>query len=195
MSIYIYSKISEKIDIFEDIIELIKEKSHEIYLSIEHKRNFGELSRIKEEMKQDDILIIGKLSSLGINKAYILKELNYFISEKKYLVIANIESTYKYGLSQPMNQAVLKTLFDSISLTDTNIINLGSNKRSNAGRSKIEFPDNWDDLYEAWKKEEISSKEFMAKSGLKKATFYNMITEYRDILEANKRFIKKYKLA
>ena len=195
MSIYIYSKISEKIDIFEDVIELIKEKSPNIYVSIEHKRNFGELSKIKEEIKDDDILIIGKLSSLGSNKADILNELNYFISEKKYLVIANIESTYKYGLSQPMNQAVLKTILDSILLTATNIINLGSSKRSKAGRSKIEFPDNWDDLYEAWEKKEISSKEFMAKSGLKKATFYNMITEYREILEANRRFIKKYKLA
>lgn len=194
MAIYIYSKTTEEIDVFEEVIELIKEKDLDIYISVEHKRNFGELHKIKEEMSLDDILLIGKLSSLGINKADVLNELEYFINERKYLVVANVESTYKYGVSQPMNQAVLQTILDSILLTNSNIINLGSSKRSNAGRNKIEFPDNWEDLYEAWEKGKISSKKFMEKSGLKKATFYNMITEYKEILAANYNFIKKYKL-
>lgn len=54
------------------------------------------------------------------------------------------------------------------------------------------FPDGWDKLYEKWKNRTISSKEFMEQSGLKKATFYNMLTEYRTMLEEQNDYLKKY---
>ncbi|EEI86685.1 hypothetical protein HMPREF0072_0782 [Anaerococcus lactolyticus ATCC 51172] len=194
MVIYIYSKTSEKKSVFEDVIEIIRENAKEIIVSIEHNRNFKELENIKKEMVDTDILLIGSLKSLGITNTDIANELDYFIRNGKFLVVCNIESTYKYGIGQPMNRAILKTILDSIALNN-NIVRINSNKKSNVGRSKIEFPDNWEDLYEKWEKEEISSKKFMEESGLKKATFYNMVTEYKEILRANADFVKKFKLA
>ncbi|MDU6872065.1 MAG: hypothetical protein E6413_02840 [Negativicoccus succinicivorans] len=194
MSLYVYTKTRENIDTFERIIEMIDKKNQDIFVSVEHKRNFRELEKIKTEMSDEDVLIIGTLQSLGLNEADVLNELNYFIQNRKRLVICNIESTYKFGISQPVNWAVLNTLLESILLHNTNVIKLPENKRSNAGRNKIEFPDNWEELYEKWEDNKISSKEFLDRSGLKRATFYNMITEYREILEANKSFIKKYRL-
>lgn len=193
MTIYIYSEISESKSVFEDIIEMIKENEKEIIVTIEHKRNFRELENIKKEMTDTDILLIGSLKSLGITEADIGNELAYFIEKGKFLVIADIESTYQYGINQPMNRAILKTILDSL-ISNNNITRLNSNKKSNAGRSKIEFPDNWEELYEKWEKKEISSKKFMEESGLKKATFYNMITEYKEILKANEDFVKKFRL-
>lgn len=195
MSAYIYCKTRESINIFEDLIKLIKKKDLDIFVIFEHKRNFGELEKIKEEMSEKDLLLISSLTSLGINEADIANELEYFINKKKYLLVANIDSTYKFGISQPMNQAVLKTLLDSLLLSNSKIIELDTNRKSNAGRNKIEFPDSWEELYKKWVEDEISSKQFMEKSGLKKATFYNMIGEYREILKENEDFIKKYKLA
>lgn len=93
-----------------------------------------------------------------------------------------------------MNRAILKTILDSL-IYNNNVVKINTNKKSNAGRSKIEFPDNWEELYERWEKKEISSKKFMEESGLKKATFYNMITEYKEILKANEDFVNKFKLA
>lgn len=194
MTIYIYSKTSEKINVFEDVIDKIKDGTKEIIISIEHKRNFGELEKIKNEMTYSDILVVGSLDSLGISEVDIANELNYFIEKERFLVIANMESTFEYGVSQPMNRAVLKTILDSL-LADNNIVKIDYNKRSNAGRKKIEFPDNWEDLYEKWEEGEISSKKFLDESGLKKATFYNMITEYKEIQKANRDFIDKYRLA
>lgn len=194
MTIYIYSKTSEKKSIFEDVIEIIRNKEKEIIVSIEHNRNFKELENIKKEMNETDILLIGTLKSLGITKTDIAEGLNYFINNGKFLVVADIESTYEYGIGQPMNRAILKTILDSL-IINNNIVRINSNKKSNAGRSKIEFPDNWEDLYEKWEKEEISSKKFMEESKLKKATFYNMLTEYKEILKANKVFGDKFKLA
>lgn len=194
MTIYIYSKTSEKINVFEDVIDKIKDGAKEIIISIEHKRNFGELEKIKNEMTYSDILVVGSLDSLGISEVDIANELNYFIEKERFLVIANMESTFEYGVSQPMNRAVLKTILDSL-LADNNIVKIDYNKRSNAGRKKIEFPDNWENLYEKWEEGEISSKKFLDESGLKKATFYNMITEYKEIQKANRDFIDKYRLA
>lgn len=194
MSIYIYSKTSEKKSAFEDLIKRIKENEKEIIVKIEHKRNFRELNNIKIKMKDGDILVIGSLNSLGVSKLDIVNELDYFVEKEKNLVVANIESTYQYGVSQPMNKAIIKTILDSLA-KENNILKLKENKRSNAGRNKIEFPDNWEELYEKWDKGEISSKKFLDESGLKKATFYNMITEYKGILKANADFVDKYKLA
>ena len=145
-------------------------------------------------MKYGDILVIGSLNSLGVSKIDIANELDYFVEKEKNLVVANIESTYQYGVSQPMNKAIIKTILDSLA-KENNILKFKENKRSNAGRNKIEFPDNWEELYEKWDKGEISSKKFLDESGLKKATFYNMITEYKGILKANADFVDKYKLA
>lgn len=194
MAIYIYSKTSEKKSLFENVIEIIREDKKEIIVSIEHNRNFKELEKIKKEMTDTDIILIGSLKSLGITSSEIADGLDYFIRNGKFLVVCDIESTYEYGIGQPMNRAVLKTILDSL-VADNNIVRINSNKKSNAGRNKIEFPDNWEELYEKWEKEEISSKKFMEESGLKKATFYNMVTEYKEILRANADFVKKFKLA
>lgn len=194
MPLYIYTKTTEDISIFEDIMEVIDRKGQDIFVSVEHKRSFQELDVIKKEMTHEDILIIGGLTSLGINEADISSSLEYFIQNRKYLVVSNIESTYKYGVSQPMNKAILSTILESVLLNNKNIIELPRNRKNNSGRNKIDFPNNWEELYENWESNNISSKEFLDKSGLKKATFYNMITEYKEILKANEAFVKKYRL-
>ncbi len=193
MKIYIYSKITDDINIFKDLIEIVKEKDKEVYISTEHKRSFRELDRIKETMGDRDVLLVASLKSLGMNQADIANQLEYFVNNKRYLVIADIESTYQYGVSQPMNAAILKTLLDSMLLNNKNILEF-QKKKSNAGRNKIEFPDNWEELYEKWENGNLSSKDFIEQSGLKKATFYNMVTDYKELLKANDSFIKKYKL-
>ena len=48
---------------------------------------------------------------------------------------------------------------------------------------KISFPDNWENLYAAWDNGEITAKEFMDKSGLKKGTFYHLVNEYKELLD------------
>lgn len=191
---YIYTKTTEDISIFEDIMGIIHQKDSEICVSVEHMRSFQELEKIKNEMINDDILIIGSLKSLGINEKDIANSLKYFIEKGECLVISNLESTYKYGVSQPMNKAILSTILDSVLLNNKNIIELPRNRKINSGRNKIDFPNDWEELYENWENNNISSKEFLDKSGLKKATFYNMITEYKEILKANEAFVKKYRL-
>jgi hypothetical protein len=88
-----------------------------------------------------------------------------------------------------MNQAILSTILQSLLVENKTI----SFKRSNSGRNKLPFPNNWDELYEKWEKDEITSKQFIEMSGLKKATFYNLLTEYKEIQNRNKQYLKQIK--
>lgn len=193
MAIYIYYKKTENINIFSDLISMFKKENQDMYVTIEHKRNFSKLDNIKSNMNLEDILLVSSLSSLGVSNIDIANQLYYFIKSKKCLVIVEAESTYKFGISQPTNQAVLNTILNS-TISSSKLIEMVKHSKSNAGRNKMEFPDNWEKLYDDWERKKITSKEFMDKSGLKKATFYNMITEYRELLKANEEFLKKYKI-
>lgn len=187
-----YVKNTEQINALDKVIETIKSPSDELFISVENKRCFRELENIKGICSKDDVCVIGSLSSLGINESEIVNQLEWFISHSIMLVINNISTTYEYGIVQPMNKAILNTLKQSILNSNANIINMPLNKKTNAGRTKLDFPDNWDELYEKWESKEITSKDFIFMSGLKKATFYNLLTEYKELQELNNQYIKKY---
>jgi hypothetical protein len=65
---------------------------------------------------------------------------------------------------------------------DINNIVLKPSKH-NAGRPNAKYPENWEELYEQWENKNITSKEFMEKANLKKATFYNLLSDYKKNLE------------
>lgn len=192
MSVHIYAKTSEDITSFDDIVDIVAENKEEIFISIENKRSFRELENVKKQCGTDDIVVISSLASLGMNHNQIMEQLSWFIRNSVALVICEITSTYEFGIAQPMNQAVLSTLLQSMKNSNRNVTAV-SFKKSSVGRNKVEFPDNWDELYEKWTKKQITSKKFIEEAGLKKATFYNLLTEYREIQDMNHKYVKRYK--
>ena len=190
--IQLYAKLNEQLSVFDDVIHIIKTDTDELFITSESKRSFRELENIKI-ISNDTIYVISSLNSLGLNDADIATQLSWFINNSVKLVICEIPSTYEFGVTQPMNQAVLSTLLQSILSGNKNIITV-TFKRSNSGRSKLPFPDNWDELYDKWTRNEISSKQFIDLSGLKKATFYNLLTEYKEIQSSNAQYLKRYKI-
>ena len=50
---------------------------------------------------------------------------------------------------------------------------------------------NTSELRSTQEQKEITSSEFIKQSGLKKASFYNLMAEYRKILETNKKYKEK----
>ena len=53
-------------------------------------------------------------------------------------------------------------------------------KKSFAGRPNIQYPANWNDVYERWKSGEITATEAMKLTGLKRNTFYNLKAKYEN---------------
>ena len=47
------------------------------------------------------------------------------------------------------------------------------------GRPKIEYPSNWDEIYALWDRQEITAKEAMERTGLKRNTFYKLSRDRR----------------
>ena len=192
LTIHLYAKLQEPLSIFDNVIKAIKKEQDELLVTSENKRSFISFNEIK---KIDDhtIFVVSSLNSLGLNDADIAAQLSWFIDNSVKLVICDVTSTYEFGVTQPMNQAVLNTILESILSDNKNVVTV-SFKRANSGRNKLPFPDNWDELYEKWRNGEISSKQFIEKSGLKKATFYNLLTEYKDIQVQNEKYLKRYKI-
>lgn len=194
MSIYIYIKNTDNIDSFKDVIDVVRQDCDDIFSITESRRSFRELDKLKRSISTTDIVVIYDSVSLGLNEADISNELNWFIENSICLVICNIESTYCFGVYQPMNKAILTTLLQSILSNNKNIVKFQDNRRKNSGRNKIMYPDNWDELYELWINKDITSREFLDRSGLKKATFYNLITDYKEMQKDLESFKKQYKL-
>lgn len=47
------------------------------------------------------------------------------------------------------------------------------------GRPKVTYPNNWEEIYDLWyNKKEITAKEAMKRTGLKRNTFYKFTKEY-----------------
>ena len=138
------------------------------------------------------VVIISDMSVLGLTAEDIINRLEWFITHEICLFICKYSATYEYGMLQPVNKAVLTTLLQSMLNSNTNVIEIPRNKRTNSGRNKMAFPEGWDEMYEEWEKKKISSKTFMEKSGLKKATFYNLLTEYKDILKEQNDYLKRF---
>lgn len=166
-----------------------------LYFNSENPATFQELEALKEQLTEDDCLIVSQLSSLGENKSDVLNQLDWFIRKPRRLLVSNLPTTYQYGIEPSTNQAVLATLSQSILSQSSNVLALSSyESRRSRGRPKIPFPDNWERLYRGWKDKRISSQDFLTQSGLKKATFYNMLADYEGILKDEKDFCKKYKI-
>lgn len=191
MNIHLYAKTHEPLSLFDDALNIIRQDGDDVQITSENKRTFRGLNDIKT-VRDDIIYIVTSLSSLGLNDAEIATQLTWFSGHAVKLVICDIPSTYEYGVTQPMNQAILSTIIQSVLNENSNIVTV-SLKKAHCGRNKLPFPDNWDELYKSWSDGEITSKEFIARSGLKKATFYNLVTEYKSIQEYNDQYLKKYR--
>ena len=49
-------------------------------------------------------------------------------------------------------------------------------KGKKLGRPAITFPENWNEVYSAWKAEEISAKAAMERTGTKRTSFYKLVS-------------------
>ena len=47
------------------------------------------------------------------------------------------------------------------------------------GRPRIEYPENWNDVYSEWQSGNISAVEAMKKLGIKKSSFYKLVKKSR----------------
>lgn len=191
MFVYLYVKSAEDISIFDDVLKLFNKDN--VRILTEHKKSFRGLDEICSRYQADDVVVIGSIMSLGCSNIDVAAWLGKFIENEMLLVIADSSATYDFGVSQPLNKAVLSGILKTFLDGHRNIIEMPRSNRSNSGRNRLAYPDNWENLYEQWTNNEITSSEFMKLSGLKKGTFYNILAEYKEIQEKLKEYSMEYR--
>ena len=187
MKIYIYAKQNDDIKGLRSVLRYLDEVGEVLIIS-ESTRSFNEYQHLKKRLKQGDILIVWGIFSLALSQSFVASELKFHIDNKILLFIYDLAPTYKNGANAAVNTAVLQTLY---ALAKNEKISLSAlDKNYSVGRNKLTFPQNWSELYEKWQNKEITSKEFISASGLKKATFYNMLCEYENLLQEQVKYQK-----
>ena len=170
MKVYVYKRENEDLTEVERLIN----QPYETYIASD--RDSNALQRLKQDMiHEPGLLIISSLCVIGANKRAILGELEWLQENGISTIVYDLAATWVFN--DPIaSDLVLRVLIDIYSSLQDN---KSFETPVKTGRKKIVFPENWEELYSKWSSKEITAKEFIERSGLKKGTFYHLVTEYR----------------
>lgn len=182
-NIYYYHQSEEKEDtcFINEVLELIRAENDTKEIALikifENKRSSRELLKIIKKSNFNEYMLFNSVNNLGLNNIDLKKSLELLISKSSIVIFKDSNVPIEKQLQKEFNKTFLLGLYYSI-LTfipkDNDFIN-----KPNLGRPLIQYPDNWEENYKLWENKKISSKEFLDRVGLKRATFYNLLTEYK----------------
>lgn len=154
-------------------------------------RRTGYNALSKVLLKKGDTLVIPSIDRLGRNKKSTEKaynnlvdkgvkivfledsELNSDVCKNKDLAISTYMAEKEYKkIKKRQRQGI-----DAMPI-DGNGKKYSIKTGKHIGRPLAEYPSNFEEVYNKWKSKDISSKEVIEESGLKKATFYNLCKRY-----------------
>lgn len=142
-------------------------------------------------LRKGDTLVIKSLDRLSRSKTDIKNELEYFKSEGIRLKVLDLPTTL---IDLPAEQGWIFDMINNIlievlsSIAEQERLTIRQRQREgiaaaklkgkHLGRKRTEYPPEWEHLYFLWQDKRITAKEFMKRSGLKKSTFYRLLSFY-----------------
>ncbi len=157
------------------------------------KRNSYQALKGALGLREGDTLVITSLDRLSRNKEDIKNELQWFKEKKIRLKILDlptslIEVPDGQEWIQEMITNILVEVLSSIAEQERLTIrkrqregiDAAKRKGKHLGRPRAEMPENFPQIFESWKKEEITAKEAMRRLELSSSTFYRMVMEYKN---------------
>ena len=141
-------------------------------------------------LRSGDTLVVKSLDRLSRNKSDIKNELQYFKDNGIRLKVIDLPTTM---MELPEGQAwvfdmvnnilieVLGTIAEQERVTirqrQQEGIRTAKAKGKHLGRPGLVIPENWREIYSAWKNKEITAKIAMERNGLKRTSFYKLVKE------------------
>ena len=141
-------------------------------------------------LRSGDTLVVKSLDRLSRNKSDIKNELQYFKDNGIRLKVIDLPTTM---MELPEGQAwvfdmvnnilieVLGTIAEQERVTirqrQQEGIAAAKAKGKHLGRPGLVIPENWREIYSAWKNKEITAKIAMERTGLKRTSFYKLVKE------------------
>ena len=144
-------------------------------------------------LRKGDTLVVKSLDRLSRNKADIKNELEYFRNEGIRLKVLDLPTTlielpegqeWIFDMINNILIEVLSSIAEQERLTirqrQREGIDAARKKGKHLGRIPAAYPDNWKELYILWINGNITAKEFMSRTNLKRTTFYKLIKKYKE---------------
>ncbi|WP_302768876.1 recombinase family protein [Anaerotignum lactatifermentans] len=139
-------------------------------------------------LRQGDTLYIKSLDRLSRNKEDIKKELEWFKQNGIRLMILDLPTSMiqvppgQEWLIEMINNILIEVLAsiaqqerETIHARQREGINAARLARRHLGRPAITVPENFDDVVAQWKNGEITAREAMRQTGLKRSSFYKLV--------------------
>lgn len=174
-----------------------------IYCDKSTGKNFNrpEYTKLKDAIRPGDILVVHEFDRLGRNKKLTLKEIQYFKDNQIRLVALNLPTTQLETNDNLMLETINNIIIELYTMMAQDEIEkrekrqregikIALEKGIKFGRSKIEYPKEWEGIIDLVENKTISSVKAMEILGLKKTTYYKLLKEYRNNKSKNKSFIK-----
>lgn len=174
-----------------------------IYCDKSTGKNFNrpEYTKLKDAIRPGDILVVHEFDRLGRNKKLTLKEIQYFKDNQIRLVALNLPTTQLETNDNLMLETINNIIIELYTMMAQDEIEkrekrqregikIALEKGIKFGRSKIEYPKEWEGVIDLVENKTISSVKAMEILGLKKTTYYKLLKEYRNNKSKNKSFIK-----
>lgn len=145
--------------------------------------NRTELNNMIEFVRDGDTIVVHDFSRLARSTKDLL-DIVELLEDKNITLISKKENI---DTSTPTGKLMLTMIgaineFERTNMLERQREGIAIAKENGAykGRRKIEYPDNWDEIYPKWKSREINGAKTMELLGLKRNTFYNLVKEYEN---------------
>lgn len=195
--IYYYARVSSKEQNLARQIEAFRKlgaEDREIICDKESGKDFNRsgYQALKTAMlRSGDTLIVKSLDRLSRNKADIKNELQYFKDNNIHLKVIDLPTTmmdlpdgqeWVFDMVNNILIEVLGTIAEqereTIRKRRREGIDAAKGKGKHLGRPKTELPNNWNDIFMAWRNKQITAKEAMKRLGVSKNVFYNWVSQF-----------------
>jgi len=190
---YYYARVSSREQNLDRQLEAFKNLGADDRSIITDKESGKNLDRpgymaLKNAILRSGVtLVIKSLDRLSRNKMDIRNELQYFKDNGIRLRIIDLPTTmmelpegqeWVFDMVNNILIEVLGTIAEQERVTirqrQAEGIAAAKAKGKYLGRPRIEYPENWDEVYESWIKGEITGVEAMKLTGLTKSSFYKL---------------------
>lgn len=145
--------------------------------------NRQKLIELLEFVREGDTVYIKDFSRLARSTKNLLEIVEQLESKKVKLISLkeNLDTSTSTGkLMLTMIGAIYE--FERFNLLERQRegIEIAKEKGKYKGRKKVEYPNNWVEVYKRWKNREVTGNKAMEQLGLKRTTFYKLIKEYEN---------------
>lgn len=192
---YYYARVSSKeqnLDRQIDAFLSLGAQEREIITDKESGKNLeraGYQALKNAMLRSGDTLVIKSLDRLSRNKADIKNELQYFRDNGIRLKVIDLPTTMmqlpegQEWVFDMVNNILIEVLGTIAEQERTTIrqrqaegIAAAKAKGKKFGRPALVVPENWGEVYAAWKNGEVTAKTAMEQTGLKRTSFYKLVS-------------------